>query len=69
MRPILLAGLATTLLAGACVPQYTSPQQMRASNPTVTYKYHNDGELLTVNQTAATFCTQYGSSANDTSPG
>ena len=63
MRPILLAGLATSLLAVSCAPQYSAPQQVRASNPSVTYKYHNDRELLTVNQTAANFCTQYRSAA------
>jgi methionyl-tRNA formyltransferase len=54
---------AATALAGllvvSCAPQYSSPQQVQASNPNVTYKYHNDQELLEVNQSAATFCNQY----------
>jgi hypothetical protein len=54
---------AATVLAGlmatSCVPQYTTPQQVQATNPTVTYKYHNDQELLQVNQSAATYCNQY----------
>ena len=54
---------AATMLVGvlvaSCAPQYSSPQQMQASNPNVTYKYHNDQELLEVNQSAATFCNQY----------
>ena len=59
MRHILLTALVLPLLATACVAPYTEPQQVRASNPSVTYKYHNDQELLTVNQTAARFCDQY----------
>lgn len=47
------------LLAVSCAPQYSAPQQVRANNPSVTYKYHNDQELLTVNQNALTFCNQY----------
>ena len=54
---------AATVLAGlmvaSCAPQYSSPQQMQASNPSVTYKYHNDQELLQVNQSASAFCNQY----------
>jgi hypothetical protein len=54
---------AATVLAGlmvaSCAPPYSAPQQVQASNPSVTYKYHNDQELLEVNQSAATFCNQY----------
>ena len=32
---------------------------MQASNPSVTYQYHSDQELLQVNQTASGFCNQY----------
>ena len=59
MRPILLVVLSLPLLATACVAPQTAPQQVRANNPGVTYKYHNDQELLTVNQNAVTFCDQY----------
>ena len=51
--------IMTAFLAVSCAPQYSSPQQLRASNPSITYKYHNDQELLQVNQTAAGFCNQY----------
>ena len=51
----MLAGL----MAASCAPQYSAPQQVQANNPNVTYRYHNDQELLEVNQTAATFCNQY----------
>jgi len=54
---------AVAMLAGlglaACTPQYSSPQQVQASNPTVTYKYRTDQELVQANQNAATFCTRY----------
>jgi hypothetical protein len=55
--------LAATVLAGlmvaSCEPQSSSPQQVRTSNPSVTYKYHSDQELVQANQSAATFCNQY----------
>ena len=54
---------AATVLAGlivaSCSPQYSAPQQVQASNPTVTYKYRTDQELVQANQNAATFCTRY----------
>ena len=55
--------LAATVLAGlmvaSCEPQSSSPQQVRTSNPSVTYKYHSDQDLVQANQSAATFCNQY----------
>jgi hypothetical protein len=57
---------AATALAGAlavsCAPQYSAPQQVAASNPSVTFKYFGDQELLQANQQAAAFCSQYQSS-------
>jgi len=53
------ASVLAGLMVASCAPQYSSPQQVQASNPTVTYKYHNDQELLQVNQSAATYCNQY----------
>jgi hypothetical protein len=47
------------LLAASCAPQYSSPQQVQASNPSVTYKYRSDQELLQANQSASTFCNRY----------
>lgn len=48
------------LLITACSPiSKSSPEQVEANNPTVTYKYHNDDELIQTNQLAATFCSQY----------
>jgi hypothetical protein len=47
------------LAMASCAPMYPSPQQVRSSNPSVTYTYHTDQDLLQVNQSAATFCTRY----------
>ena len=35
------------------------PQQVEMCNPTVTYKYRNDDELIQANQRAITFCRDY----------
>lgn len=54
---------AATILAGlivaSCAPQYSAPQQVESSRPSVTYKYHSDEELIQANQRAVTFCNQY----------
>jgi hypothetical protein len=54
---------AAALLAGpivaSCTPQYSAPQQVEASNPTVTYKYRSDQELVQANRNAAIFCNRY----------
>ena len=54
---------ATAVLAGlivaACGPQFSSPEQVQTSNPSVTYKYRNDQELVQANASAATFCSRY----------
>lgn len=50
------------LLIVSCVSTRSSPEQVEASNPTVTYKYRNDDELIQANQRAITFCQQYPSS-------
>jgi len=53
------AAVLTALLVSACAPQYSAPQQVTATNPSVTYKYRGDQELLQANQNAMTFCGQY----------
>jgi hypothetical protein len=62
---------AGTVLAGlvlaSCAPQYSSPQQVQAINPSVTYKYTNDQELVQANQSAAIFCNRYQSVQQTTS--
>lgn len=52
---VVLAGL----VAVACAPLHSSPEQVRASNPSVTYKYSSDQELVQANQRAAKFCNRY----------
>jgi len=53
------AAVLAVLMATGCVPMSSSPQQVRASNPTVTYKYRTDQDLIQANQNAMTFCNQY----------
>jgi hypothetical protein len=54
------------VLAALTVASCTSPssssdslQQVEASNPSVTYEYVGDAELLEAQQKAVTFCSQY----------
>src|SRR5262245_19620279 len=54
-------GTATALsavLATSCAT-LESPKQVDATNPTVSYKYHNDDELVQTNQLASEFCSRY----------
>lgn len=51
--------LAAGLVLASCAEQYSAPQQVQASNPHVTYKYHGDQELVQANQSASLFCNQY----------
>ena len=62
--PSLKAGVkAATVLASlmvlSCAPIDTSPEQVQASNPSVTYKYNSDQELVQANQSAVTYCNRY----------
>jgi hypothetical protein len=43
----------------ACTQLPSSQQPVQASNPTVTYDYRTDQELLRANQNATTYCGQY----------
>jgi hypothetical protein len=58
-----LRGLSIALLAAgtvaACAQLPSSQQPVQASNPTVTYNYRTDQELLQANQNATTHCGQY----------
>jgi hypothetical protein len=49
--------LATAAVA-ACAPSH-SLQQVKTSNPSVTYEYRGDQELLQAQQNAVSFCNQY----------
>ena len=54
-----LPALLAVLLVAACVPPNVPAQQVQASNPTVTYTYRGDQELIGANQEASLFCSQY----------
>lgn len=53
----------TALLMASCAPQVSPPRQIKSSNPSITYNYRGDQELLKANQSAMTFCNQYHSAA------
>ena len=56
-------GLNVALLAAgvvaSCGPLSSSQQPVQSSNPSVTYNYRTDQELLQANQNATTYCSQY----------
>lgn len=59
-----LGGLAAAVfIAGvlvACAPLYPAgPEEISTDNPSVTYKYSSDQELLAARQEAAGFCSRY----------
>lgn len=53
------AGVVAIGLTVAGCDRASSPRQVQASNPTVTYKYSSDRDLVEANQRAASFCSQY----------
>ena len=59
--PFANAMLAATVLlvTASCAMTPSSPRQVAASNPSVTYQYRNDDELIQANQRAITFCEPY----------
>lgn len=56
-------GAATVLAAGlivaSCVAQRSAPEQVETTNPTVTYKYRTDDDLIQAGQRATTYCNRY----------
>lgn len=56
---IVAATILTGLLAVSCAPQSRPPEQIGSSNPTVTYRYFSDQDLIQANQSAAVFCSRY----------
>ena len=44
-----------------CAPIDTSPEQVQASNPSVTYKYNSDQELLDASRNAQVYSMNSGS--------
>jgi len=43
----------------SCVARPSAPVVLQASNPSVTFQYRNDQELLQANQNAAAYCAQF----------
>jgi len=58
-----LAPVLAVLLVAACAPQHSAPTQTQATNPSVTYKYRGDEELVQANDKAMAYCSQYHSTA------
>lgn len=51
--------VAACLATASCGAQQSSLQQVQSSNPSVTYKYRSDQELVLANQSAMTYCDRY----------
>jgi hypothetical protein len=51
--------ILAVMIAASCAPMSSPPRQVQSSNPTVTYKYRGDEELIQANQSATVFCNQY----------
>lgn len=51
--------LGSALFVTACAQQSSPPQQVRTENPSVTYTYLGDQELISANQKATLYCTQF----------
>jgi hypothetical protein len=58
-RGLSIALLAAGSVAACAQTVPTPPQAVQATSPTVTYNYRTDQELVTANQGATTFCSQY----------
>ncbi len=63
VRPAGIAARAFVLpafiLASGCTVVSSPPEQVGASNPTVTYAYYGDDQLINANQRAIGFCDPY----------
>ncbi len=53
-----VAAAATLMLAG-CGSSRHEPEAVAAANPTITYKYHGEQELVQASNNASTYCSQY----------
>jgi hypothetical protein len=58
MVNVVLAAAALAMTA-SCASTPSSPRQVAASNPSVTYQYRNDDQLIQANQRAIAFCEPY----------
>lgn len=52
-----LAAIAAFGIAGC--EMESSPKEVHATNPSVTYKYHSDRDLVQANEQAQAFCSRY----------
>ena len=57
-KAIIAASCALPLLLTACGSRH-EPEAVASSNPSITYHYRGDKELLQANQNAMTYCSQY----------
>ena len=57
-KAIIAASCALPLLLAACDSR-REPEAIAANNPSVTYQYRGDKELLEANQKAMAYCSQY----------
>lgn len=51
--------MVAAVMTASCASMSPAPRQVAASNPTVTYQYRNDDELIQANQRAVSFCEPY----------
>src|SRR3546814_647301 len=52
-------GLAAALALAACVPPSEEPDRIQTSNPSVTYEYQTDEQLIEARQEAAEYCSRF----------
>jgi hypothetical protein len=55
--------LLTAGVVASCARFPSSQQPVQSSNPSVTYNYRTDQELIEANQRATTYCSQYQTAA------
>jgi hypothetical protein len=56
---IVTTAMIATVMTASCASTLSSPRQVAANNPTVTYQYRNDDELIQANERAIAFCEPY----------
>jgi len=56
---IMTAAAISVVMMTSCASTRSSPKQVATSNPTVTYQYRNDDDLVQANQRAIKFCEPY----------
>nr|WP_321983439.1 hypothetical protein [uncultured Lichenicoccus sp.] len=62
-----LPGLCLAALLVSCAEPSSPPQQVQAANPTVTYNYRGDQELIKASQSAEVYCSKYSATARSQS--